>query len=825
MKKRILPYVFLLVFLLVIYLSFRLVTQYSGSSGEQYNSYLSHVIGENKLLIQTSLGRYTVEFYNASIAEVNFTASDEQPVDTSHAVVLLPDGHSISFTENDEQLRFVRDSLRVEVKKSPFLLSFFKNDKLILSESKGYFQSREKKGFRFALTPDEKIYGAGFRTTPTNRRGYKYELYNQAVYAYNLNAPDLNFSVPFVISSNGYGLLFDNAQRGWLDLDVYRKNMMEFSSIGGKMSYFIIAEDNYDSLLFQYGKLTGFQPMPPRWALGNIQSKFGYRTQAETEAIVDTLIKAGYPLDAVVIDLFWFGLGKHNHFYMGDMEWYSKNWPDPQKMIHDFEKRGVKTILITEPFILEESKNFEPASKAGLMALNPEGNTYVIEDFWFGPGGLIDIFKPAARQWFWDKYKAQNEIGVAGWWGDLGEPEKHPAAMIHAAGAADEVHNIYSHYWHKMLWDHYGREYPEVRPFNLNRAGFAGSQRYSVYPWSGDVSRDWNGLKAQPTAVLGMTLSGFSYMHSDLGGFARGVPDEELYVRWLQYGVFNPVYRPHGDTNAPVEPVFYSNKARKILKEYINLRYRMLPYNYSLAWLNSIKGTPLTRPLFFEEPDNTEISETDDTYLWGSSLLVAPVFDKGLKNRRLYMPAGNWFDFVSDEKFSGGQWIEVPVTLDDIPVFVKGGSIIPMIDPIPNTEKYSSENLQVHYYFDKEVINSSFTMYDDDGITKNAYEKGRYELLKMKATLVDDFVLFSLARHTFSNYTGMPETRTIELVIHAIEEIPEIVRLEKTFVHLTDHKEAERLPELPFAYYDADNHRLYIRFIMKDNKMNLQIIQ
>lgn len=823
MSRNLQLFLLLVAFLSVLFFFLKIFTGCSGWKKEQRNKYLSHLVGQDKLLIQTSLGRYSVEFLNSSIAGVTFDATGTIPVDSSHAVMLRPDGMTVSITEEENQIAVSRGIFQIIMKKSPFTLSFYHNGNLILSESDGYFRSKKAEGFRFSLDDDEKIYGAGFRTTSINRRGQRYELYNKARYGYNLDAPDLNFSVPFVISSKGYGLLFDNAPRGWLDLDAAKKNEMEFSSIGGKMSYYVIAESNYDLLLYQYGLLTGFQPMPPRWALGNIQSKFGYKTQAETETIVDQLIAAGYPLDAIVIDLYWFGLGTHNHFYMGDLDWYKENWPEPEKMIQNFKEKGVKTILITEPFILKESKNWELASAKGLMAKNEKGETFVIQDFWFGLGGLIDIFKPEARQWFWDKYKAQNEIGVAGWWGDLGEPEKHPSDMFHAAGTADEVHNIYSHYWHKMLSDFYATEYPDVRLFNLNRAGFAGSQRYSVYPWSGDVSRDWDGFKAQPTAVMGMTLSGFSYMHSDLGGFARGTPDEELYLRWMQYGVFNPIYRPHGDTTAPVEPVFYSQKAQAVLKEYINLRYRMLPYNYTLAWLNSTQGTPLTRPLFFEEPDNSEVAEIDDTFLWGPNLLVAPIFEKGQATRKFYMPKGNWFDFFTNEKYTGGKWMEVPASYENIPVYARGGSFIPMIEPIRNTEEYSSENLVIHYYFDPEIINSDFVMYEDDGKTKNAYEKGLYELLKMQAMLFDNFTLFTFSRQNDLEYKGMPSDRTIELVIHSFNKSPGTIRAGDKNIKPSASFQSFEVSATPAAWFDKESEQLIVRFKWTDPRLILQV--
>ncbi len=775
MNKKLQPYLYLLIFFVAIMLIFRYSGTFVEGSLGSPDIYLSHKIEKNQLTIKTTNGFYDIGFLNQDIVEINFFNKQNPKIRTSHAVILNADKHQISFNNYTNSLSFARNDFEVLIDKQPLRISFIKSGDTVLNQRYGFFDHDTLKGFKFDLSDDEKIYGAGFRTTPTNRRKQRFNLYNQPQYGYSLNSANLNFSVPFVLSSHGYGLLFDNAQKGFLDIDSTRQNVLEFSSMGGKMSYFVIAANNYDSILFNYSKLTGFQPMPPRWVLGNIQSRFGYKTQKEAEDVVDKMIGSGFPLDALVIDLYWFGEGTHDSFYMGNLEWYKKNWPDPEAMISGFKKRGVKTVLITEPFILKESKYFDTLSNAGMLGKNLDNSTYIIEEFWFGAGGLFDIFQPKMQNWFWQKYKAQIKIGIDGWWGDLGEPETHPAGMYHVNGKAEEVHNIYGHYWHKMLWEKFGEEYPDVRLFNLNRSGFAGSQRYSIFPWSGDVSRSWQGLQVQPTAVLGMTLSGFSYMHSDLGGFAMGQKDEELYVRWLQYGTFNPIFRVHGDISAPVEPYHYSDKVQGILKKFIKLRYQLLPYNYTLAWENTTKGTPLTRPIFFEEPNNEEISGIADSYLWGANILVAPILEKGQITESVYLPKGTWYDFFDDEKYEGGRWVEKSVIFETIPVFARGGSFIPTIEPIQNTEQYSSKKLVVHYYFDKDVEQSDFIMYEDDGRTKDAISKNLYELLDFKALNFDDLLFFSFNRDVKGAYTGMPETRNVELVIHGFEKQPKYI--------------------------------------------------
>lgn len=813
MSKKLQPYLFLVIFFGVILLLFRYSSTFVNKSPASPDLYLSHTIDKNRLTVKTTQGFYDIEFVNDNIAGINFYNDANPKIDTSYAVILESDNHAISLSNHPDHLSFSRNDFEVWLGKKPLKISFIKSGDTLLNERYGFFDQDSLTGFKFDLSSDEKIYGVGFRTTPTNRRGQRFNLYNNPRYGYSVNAPDLNFSVPFVLSSRGYGLLFDNAQKGILDIDSTQQNVMEFSSIGGKMSYYVIADKNYDSILYNYARLTGFQPMPPRWVLGNIQSRFGYETQAVAEEVVDKMIENGYPLDALIIDLYWFGKGDHGSFYMGNLEWLEETWPEPEKMISDFSKKNVKTVLITEPFIMKESKNYDVLSAKGLLGKTNLDSTYLIEEFWFGPSGLLDIFKPEARDWFWEKYKNQIGIGIAGWWGDLGEPETHPADMVHVNGKAGEVHNIYGHYWHKMLWDRYAEEYPETRLFNLNRSGFAGSQRYSIFPWSGDVARSWEGLQAQPTAVLGMTLSGFSYMHSDLGGFAMGEKDEEMYVRWLQYGVFNPVFRVHGDFRVPVEPYLYSPKAQEILKRFIKLRYQMLPYNYTLSWQNTTKGTPITRPLFFAEPENEAVSNIANTYLWGPNMLVAPILEKGQTQRKLYLPQGLWYDFFTDKKFEGGQWIDKPVNIETIPVFARGGSFIPMIDPIQNTGKYSSQNLIVHYYLDAEIDESEFTMYEDDGKTKNALSKNLYELLHFKARSFEDMLLVSLERDIKGEYEGMPVNRKIELVIHGMEKLPAEIRIDNLLQN----------PNHGFNY-DAATGIMKIKFTWETPKTRLQIM-
>lgn len=569
---------------------------------------------------------------------------------------------------------------------------------------------------------------------------------------------------------------FDNAPIGYLDLDSKGDNTLVYETIGGRKSYQVIAGADWPALMQQYTLLTGRQPMPPRWTFGNFSSRFGYHSEQETRETVSRFLEDSIPLDAVVIDIYWFGADIKGH--MGNLEFLADSFPNPVKMMADFQDLGVQTVLVTEPFILTTSKRWEEAVKEGVLALDSTGSPHTY-DFYFGNTGIIDIYKPEARDWFWNIYKDLTHMGVGGWWGDLGEPEVHPSTVLHHTGTADEVHNIYGHDWAGLIHRGYQKDFPERRPFILMRAGYSGSQRYGMIPWSGDVLRSWGGLAPQPEIALQMGMQGLGYMHSDLGGFGEGeVFDPELYTRWLQYGVFQPVFRPHAQEHIPAEPVFHDPETLALAKQAIELRYRMLPYNYSLAFENSSTGMPLMRPLLFEEPYNPKMFAYEDAYLWGSHFLVAPITEPDIEELDVYLPAGNhWFDFYTDEAFTGGQTVSVSLFPDRIPVFVRGGAFIPMVKPVQSTQFYSTEKMDVHYYPDPSKQISTYTMYDDDGKTPEAFVKGQYELINFTGQSDGGDQRIIIESKPGNNYEK--SSRHIRLIVHRQEEEPKTVLVNK----------------------------------------------
>ncbi|TPN88673.1 glycoside hydrolase family 31 protein [Aquimarina algicola] len=767
-KKSTSYYILILLFFIVTCISCK--KEYEGP-------YQGYKVEDNSVEIFKDTGKYLIRYYSDKIVETSFIPNGEQFNPESHAVVKEPVKTKLFVLESDSTLTIQTNGIDISVTQNPFHISYSYKGKELISEHKGYIKTDSTEVLNFNLDKDEVIYGAGARVVGMNRRGKRLQLYNKAHYGYETYSELMNFTMPLVLSSKVYAVHFDNAPIGYLDIDSKDDNTLSYETINGRKTYQVLAGDDWRDLMDQYTELTGKQPLPPRWALGNFASRFGYHSEEETRETISKFKKDSIPLDAVVLDIYWFGKDIKGH--MGNLEFLKDSFPNPKQMINDFKSQGIKTVLITEPFVLKTSKKWEEAVQKGILGKTAQGEPFTYE-FYFGNTGIIDIYNPKGAEWFWNIYRDfTKEYGVAGWWGDLGEPEVHPSDLHHATGTADQVHNIYGHDWAKLINEGYKKDFADQRPFILMRAGYSGSQRFGMIPWSGDVSRSWKGLQPQTEIALQMGMQGLGYMHSDLGGFAGGEEfDPELYSRWLQYGVFQPVFRPHAQEHIAPEPVFHDQKTKALAKKSIALRYSLLPYNYTLAFDNHTQGMPLMRPLFFDKKENKELYDISFTYMWGDDLLVTPVVKPGVVSMDIPFPEGNnWYDFFTDKKIEGGSYKTVTVTEEHIPVFVKAGGFIPTINPIQNTEEYTIKTFNLHFYYDETTKESSGTLYDDDGKTPDAYHKGAFELLKFDSKILDNKIVITLSATTGKSYIA--QQRNVNLIIHNISVQPKSIQIEE----------------------------------------------
>jgi len=774
--------------------------------------YISHQLNENVLEIKTSDGMYFLQLYNDKIIETTFVPKGEKINPNSHAVVLKPNNNGFEFKQSTDYLEIKTTELEIQIVKSPFKISYYKKGELLLSEKLGYFKRKHEplekvKGnivydstevIQFNINSTEKLNGGGARVLGMNRRGNRLALYNRADYGYETRSELMNFTIPIVISSQKYMVHFDNAPIGYLDMDSKKENVLEYETISGRKTYQVIVGNTWEDLIYNYTELTGKQPLPPRWALGNFSSRFGYHSEAEARRTIQKFKDENIPVDAIILDLYWFG--KELQGTMGNLEVYRDSFPTFEKMVDDFNKMGIKTIPITEPFILTTSKKWQEVVEKKILASDSIGKPFTY-DFYFGNTGIIDIFKIDGKKWFWNIYQELANKGVGGVWGDLGEPEVFPATAQTFGGSADEVHNIYGHNWAKLVFEGYKNNFPTQRPFILMRSGYSGSQRYGMIPWSGDVNRTWGGLSGQVEISLQMGMQGLAYMHSDLGGFAGANLDDELYVRWLQYGVFNPIFRPHAQSDVASEPIFRSDWAKNLAKNAIELRYSMLPYNYSMAYENSQTGIPLMRPLFFEEPENETLLTKSDGYLWGKDYLVYPIMEANQQSKEVYFPKnGNWTDIYSTKKYSGGLTEKINVVTSHIPTFVRNGVLIPSTKVVQTTHNYDNSNLDFQLYFDEKVTSSERQFYFDEG---NNSSENNPELLTCETEILKKELIISMESNSLQS-----KGKTGEIHIYHLNKKPKSI--------IINNKKMK-------FQYDKKSKKLEFGYLLSTNKMNIKI--
>ncbi|MDE7396986.1 MAG: DUF5110 domain-containing protein, partial [Muribaculum sp.] len=608
---------------------------------------------------------------------------------------------------------------------------------------------------------DDIFYGAGERGHSLTLNGDTLQMYNTQNYGYTEGDPrirKMGVSVPLMVSSLGYGVLFDDVAAATM---ILREPIVYTTEARDPVSYyFIYGNGTLQGVTDKFTALTGRQPLPPLWSLGYITSKYGYHDSNEAIGVVDTLQSMGYPVDGIVLDLYWYGEEEN----MGALRWDSVKWPDTRQFLALLKDRGVNTVLITQPYVNKEgaSQRYNELAENDMFVVDSLGNVHDMST-WIAECSMIDVANPATREWYKQVYKELTDGGVAGWWGDLGDLETHPSTVFHRDGKGNLIparlyHNQYGNDWSSIIHSLYTEQYPETRLMSLMRGGTTGLQRYSVFPWSTDVSRSWGGLQPQIKIMLSSGLSGLGYMHHDVGGFAidRDNPrDPELYVRWLQLGVFSPVLRTHSQTLP--EPYHYPEYADVIL-DLVRERYRWLPYNYTLAYENSATGAPLVRPLNFNDPQAP--ADIDDQYMWGNEVMVAPVMEKGATSRRIIVPAGTWIDYNNpDVSYIGPDTVTYSAPLDVMPLLVRSGAFIPQAQYIMNNVgDYDTSRYDILFYPRTDGM-SSYSLYEDDLTSASALKNGNFALINFHSDMQGDKV--SITVSTSGSYPSMAETKTL----------------------------------------------------------------
>jgi len=661
---------------------------------------------------------------------------------------------AFSVAEDPDKIELTTDSLLVSVELPSGTVCFYDlENRLLLSAAGNEFVSFEKEctGKQthirqdFKWQPDEALYGLGqHRHGHLNLRGVKVDLIQD----------NTEVSVPFLLSTRGYGLLWDNYSQTVFNDSADSSYI--WSDIGDKIQYYFIKGTTFDDIIAQNRKLTGEAPMYPLWALGYMQSRNRYRSEAELTGVVRKQREQKIPLDAIILDYYHWGDQGFGSFVFDE-----KDFPDPEKMIRDLhQKYHCKLLVSVWPSLTPGIRNWNLFDREG----------YLLDVMAGFHTQVYDAFNPAAGKLYYELIKeAYLKKGVDGWWFDATEPENQEGfyrSKCHLGTTAKYL-NLYSYFDMKNVYERQTAETGK-RMFILTRSGFSGQQKFGTTVWSGDIESTFDELKLQIPAGLNFCMSALPYWTTDIGGYKGGNPADpayqELFTRWFQYGTFCPIFRAHGrrfpgDRSGANEIWSYGREKQKILTDYITFRYRLLPYIYSLSSLVTFEGYTLMRALPFDFAADSRVHNITDQFMFGNDLMVCPVTDAGARERQVYLPKGTrWFDFWTGIQYDGGQEIMAEAPLQIIPLFIRAGSILLMGPEIQYSAEAPADPVELRIF---PGSNASFTLYEDETDNFN-YLNGQCQRITFRYNDQGKKVTIGEAE---GSYPGNIKERTFRIIL------------------------------------------------------------
>lgn len=587
---------------------------------------------------------------------------------------------------------------------------------------------------------DQKFYGLGDKTGRLNLINSRKELWGTDTYGYGNDSDPVYKNIPFFMSQHsqiGYGVFMDNTFRSFFDFGKERKEALSYWSQGGEMRYYYIHGPKLIDVVQKYASLTGKAQLPPKWALGYQQSKWSYYPESVVRKLAEDFRSNRIPCDVIHLDI----------DYMDGFRcftWDSDRFPDPKKMISDLKKDGFKTVVIIDPGI-KVDKTYE-VYKQGIegdhFCKRMDGDL-LKASVWPGLCHFPDFTKKETRKWWATLYEGLVEDGVDGVWNDMNEPatfedgtfpndvrhdfDGHPCSHRKA-------HNVYGSLMVQSTHDGLKKFNTEKRPFAISRSAYAGVQRYSSV-WTGDNVATWEHLKIANVQCQRLSASGISFAGSDVGGFI-GSPNGELYTRWIQMAVFHPFFRTHssGD-HGDKEPWVFDKEYLDIVRDFIEMRYRLLPYIYSVFWQHSTTGMPMIRSLHLETHIDPQSFFREEEFFLGDHMLICPISEEKATSRRMYLPDGKWYHYWSNELVAGGKEFETIAPLTIIPLYIRAGAVIPEQPAMQYVDEFEFKELTLNLY--KPFKETMSELYEDKG---DGYEhlQNQYSLKKFYSFILDN---------------------------------------------------------------------------------------
>lgn len=693
------------------------------------------------------------------------------------------------------------------------------NLKAVFTDAKtGVEINRDEKGFHWEDHPlyggqivmmskvvqnGEHFFGLGDKPSQLNLRGKRVQLWGTDEYGFAKDKDPLYKNIPFftAIHNNlSYGIFFDNTFKSFFDFASERKTVTSFWAHGGEMNYYFIYGPTPIDVVERYANLTGKPEMPPLWALGFHQCKWSYYPESVVRGICNEFRERRIPCDAIYLDI----------DYMDGFRcftWDNEKFPNPTGMVADLDAQGFKTVAIVDPGIKIDPNYpvFKEGFEKGFFCKRADGD-YMKGKVWPGECYFVDFTNPAAREWWAGLFKGLiAENGIRGIWNDMNEPavfevesKTFPNDVRHDYDGHPcshrKAHNVYGMQMARATYHGVKNHSRPKRPFIITRSLYAGTQRYSA-TWTGDNIATWEHLWIANMQCQRMAVSGHSFIGSDIGGFTEH-PGSELFVRWIQLGVFHPMMRVHssGDHGAQ-EPWSFSEEATAIVKEFIELRYKLLPYLYTTFWQHAQAGTPMLRPLAFVEYLDLNTLFRNEEFLFGDHVLVCPVTEPGTEKRFMYIPKGNWYNYFTNAIHLGGNENTVHAPLHTMPLFVKAGAVIPHFPVMQYVGEFVPKSITLKCYYSESKVKSEF--YEDAG-DGYEYKKGDFSV-KTFSTFgsASDFLL----RQHKSGRFVVPYS-TYEIVFVGLPFKPQYVWLDEiqTEGHFIDVSETEIKLEVPAGF-------------------------
>ena len=658
---------------------------------------------------------------------VPFTASQREDglwLETEEVRVRVGGGFTVDFFDREgrEVCMDYRGERRLLERVSP------ERARLLMAEGHGAELEEPERAFQAVkrLEKGTHFYGLGDKTGFLDKRGYDYEMWNTDDPAPHVDCfKALYKTIPFFMALNGshaYGIFLDNTFRSWFNMGQESEDYYWFAAAGGNLDYYYIAGDGLPQVLERYTYLTGTAPLPQKWTLGYHQSRWGYMTQEDVQAVADGLRDNDIPCDAIHFDI----------DYMQDYKVFTWNMDryhgDPKGFLTRLAEQGFKPVTINDPGVKQEDGYFvyDEGVEKGYFARTPEGEVY-INAVWPGSAAYPDFGNPAVRRWWGEKEKLLTDLGVRGIWNDMNEPASFNGPLPDDVAFSDgerrathkELHNVYGHFMAKAAYE--GLKAADGRrPFVITRACYAGTQKYSTV-WTGDNHSIWAHLQMAIPQLCSLGLSGMPFAGTDLGGFGSDTTPE-LLARWVQFACFSPLFRNHSALGTrPQEPWRFGPETLDIYRRYVKLRYEWLPYFYDLFWEEQRTGAPILRPLAFHYPEEEAARTCNDEFLVGDRVLVAPVVQQGARRRMVWLPRGEWYDYWTREKITGPAAFVREAPLELCPIYVKAGSVLPMALP----QSYVGERAQDVLLLDVYPGEGVWDHWLDDGESFD-YQEGKY---------------------------------------------------------------------------------------------------